>query len=109
MKRRSAFLSFTACALTAAAPLRATVTTAPTPVKTVAPAEVSGVEVVTYASGVTGIYDKSAGKMYLYDPATKKCVGVRRMTGEQGAAMELPEQVRSQMDFGNEGGESAKR
>jgi hypothetical protein len=62
--------------------------------------------VVTYASGVTGIYDKSAGKMYLYDPATKKCVGVRRMTGEE-RAIESPGPVRSQMEFGNEEGGAA--
>ena len=77
MKRRSAFLSFTACALTAASPLRAATAT---PAKTAVTTALSDVEVVTYASGLTGIYDKSAGKIYLYDPVSKKCVGVRRMT-----------------------------
>jgi len=100
MKRRSAFLSFTACALTAAAPLRAP---AATPAKPAITSDLSDIEVVNYASGLTGIFDKSAGKMYLYDSSTKKCVGVRRMTSTgEAREIEFREQVRSQIEFGNE-------
>jgi len=79
MKRRSAWLSFAACALTATAPCRATHS-----VQTVrqapAPAGFAGVQVIAYSNGQTGFFEKETGTLYLYDASLKECVGVRKIS-----------------------------
>ncbi len=88
MKRRSAWLSFAACALTAAAPCRAghtsnTSTTRQAP----APLGFAGVQVITYSNGQTGFFEKETGTLYLYDAALKNCIGVRKIS-RLGEALE---------------------
>ena len=73
MKRRSAWLSFAACALTAAAPCRASQPARP-------PLSGPGVQVIAYANGQTGFFEKATGTLYLYDASLKNCVGVRRIS-----------------------------
>lgn len=78
MKRKSVWLSFTACALTAAsvsAPARA------------AQPRLDDVQVVSYANGHTGFFEKKTGTLYIYDSAEGRCVGVRKLT-RLGEAME---------------------
>jgi hypothetical protein len=37
------------------------------------------VEVVTYASGLTGFFDRDTGTLYVYDASWDKCMAVRRV------------------------------
>lgn len=83
MKRKSAWLSFTACALTAAsvpAPRAAASVSAPQQ-------NLPEVQVVSYANGHTGFYEKKTGTLYIYDSARGQCVGVRKLT-QLGEAMQ---------------------
>ena len=108
MKRNSAWLSFTACALTAAS--AATASTVARPVSQSAPtasaatastvarslpqtpkANLSSVELVNCSGGLTGFFDKASGKVYLYDSTLKNCVAVRRVT-QLGAPLENAEE-----------------
>ena len=73
MKRRSAWLSFAACALTAAAPCRAG--QAPRPA-----ANLAGVQVIAYPDGQTGFFEKETGTLYVYDASLTNCVAVRRIS-----------------------------
>jgi hypothetical protein len=36
-------------------------------------------KIVTYASGVTGFFDPSSGKLYLYDSNLENCFAVRQL------------------------------
>ena len=100
MKRKSAWLSFTACALTAAsaatAPAAASAATAPAAVRpstqSAAKTNLSSVELVSCSGGLTGFFDKASGKVYLYDSTLKNCVGVRRVT-QLGAPLETVEET----------------
>lgn len=74
MKRRSAWLTAAACALTASMPARA----AQQPVE--APADLSKVQIVTYSSGLTGFFEPGTGKLYIYDSSLKNCVAIRQLT-----------------------------
>jgi len=78
MKRRSAWLSFAACALTAASPC-APRTAAAAPMAPAPQQDLSKVEMMSLENGVTGFLDRSSGKLYLYDAALKECVGVRQI------------------------------
>jgi hypothetical protein len=79
MKRRSAWLSFAACALTAASPCVSRATTAG--VQNSAPRpDLQKVDMVRLENGMTGFLDRRNGKLYLYDAALKECVGVRQVT-----------------------------
>jgi len=78
MKRRSAWLSFAACALTAASPCVARTATAAQKAGE-PPQDLSKVEVVRLENGFTGFLDRSSGRIYLYDAALKECVGVRQI------------------------------
>lgn len=37
------------------------------------------VEVVTYASGLTGFFDRETGVLYVYDSQWNKCMSMRRL------------------------------
>ena len=96
MKRKSAWLSFTACALTAAS--AATVPAAvrpaassPASAQSARTANLSSVELVNCSGGLTGFFDKASGKLFLYDSTLSKCVGVRRVT-QLGAPLETVEE-----------------
>jgi len=80
MKRRSAWLSFAACALTASAPCRAAEAVKP------GAADFAGVQVIAYANGETGFFEKATGTLYVYDASLKNCVAVRRV-GKLGEAL----------------------
>ncbi len=74
MKRRSAWLSFAACALTAAAPCRpgraAQAPTGATP----------EVQIVKCGDGLTGIFDRAAGRLYLCDATLQNCVAIKEVS-----------------------------
>jgi len=38
------------------------------------------VSIVTYASGLTGFFDRPTGTLYVYDANWDKCVAVRKLT-----------------------------
>lgn len=40
----------------------------------------SRLQVVTYASGLTGFFDPASGKLYLYDSNAENCFIVRQLT-----------------------------
>jgi hypothetical protein len=42
-------------------------------------AQFDRVEVVTYASGLTGFFDRDTGTLYVYDATWDKCIAVRRL------------------------------
>ncbi len=44
------------------------------------------VQIVTYASGVTGFFDRSTGRLYLYDSNLRNCVAIRQVTALGEAA-----------------------
>lgn len=77
MKRKSAWLSFTACALTAASAPHA-VRAADRGCST--QPNLADVQVVSYANGHTGFFEKKTGTLYIYDSALGQCVGVRKIT-----------------------------
>jgi len=83
MKRKSAWLSFTACALTAAS-VPASVRAAD---RTAAQPKLPDVQVVSYANGHTGFYEKKTGTLYIYDSSRGQCVGVRKIN-RLGEAMQ---------------------
>jgi len=84
MKRKSAWLSFAACALTATAPCRAAEERS---AKGTSPREFSGIQVVACENGLTGFFEQQTGKLYLYDSALEKCVAVRQVA-ELGAPLQ---------------------
>jgi hypothetical protein len=83
MKRKSAFLSFTACALMAAShPVKAAVAKSPAPpvAKTAEQADFSKVEVVPLQGGAqVALFDRATGTFYIYDSSLTKCVGIRKL------------------------------
>ena len=86
MKRKSAWLSFTACALTAASvltPLRAE-----PPTGTAAKPDFSNVQVVAFSDGNVGFFEKSTGTLYIYDSRLSACLSVRKIT-QLGENMEI--------------------
>jgi hypothetical protein len=38
------------------------------------------VQVISYASGLTGFFDQKDGSLYLYDGNAERCVFIRKMT-----------------------------
>ena len=40
----------------------------------------SKIQVVTYASGLTGFFDPNSGKLYIYDSNWDKCFCIRQLT-----------------------------
>ena len=89
MKRKSAWLSFTACALTAAS--AATGHAAGRSSQSAPNTNLASVELVNCSGGLTGFFDKASGKLYLYDSTLKHCVAVRRVT-RLGAPLENAEE-----------------
>ena len=82
MKRKSAWLSFAACALMAAHPAKAAqektapVAKAPAP----QPADFSNVQVITFADNNSiGFFDRITGILYVYDSSLTKCVTVKKL------------------------------
>jgi len=75
MKRKSVWLSFTACALTAASAPHAVRAAQP-----VAPASLADVQAVSCTGGHTGFFEAKTGTLYIYDSAQGRCVGVRKLT-----------------------------
>jgi hypothetical protein len=55
--------------------------------KGVTPGDWAHVQVVTYASGLTGFFDTRSGTLYLYDSNLDKAVFIRRIS-ELGAPLE---------------------
>ena len=47
------------------------------------------VEVVTYASGLTGFFDRDTGALYVYDSKWDKCVAVRKLTALGAPMLEV--------------------
>lgn len=45
-----------------------------------AAAPFAGVEVVSYASGLTGFFDQQTGNIYVYDSNLEECVLTRKLT-----------------------------
>lgn len=92
MKRKSAWLSFTACALTAAsAPHSARAvqqTAAPEPA-------LCDMQAVSCTGGHTGFFEAKTGTLYIYDTAQGRCVGIRKLI-RLGEAMEnIPQSLDS--------------
>jgi len=87
MKRKSAWLSFTACALTAASAPHAVRAAQP-----VALSSLTDVQAVSCAGGQTGFFEAKTGTLYIYDTAQGRCVGVRKLS-RLGEAMESVPQV----------------
>jgi hypothetical protein len=83
MKRKSAWLSFAACALMATHPVKAASekTTAATPMpKALATADFSRVEVMSLEGGNRiGFFDRGTGTLYIYNPTLTKCVGIKKL------------------------------
>jgi hypothetical protein len=48
--------------------------------------EVSRLQIVSYASGLTGFFDAASGKLYLYDSNAQNCVAIRQLV-EPGKPM----------------------
>ena len=50
------------------------------------------VEVVTYASGLTGFFDRPTGTLYVYDANWDKCVAIRKLStlGAPMASVDKP-------------------
>ena len=46
----------------------------------------SKLQVVSYASGLTGFFDAASGKLYLYDSNAQTCVAIRQLV-EPGEPM----------------------
>ncbi len=46
----------------------------------------SHIQIVSYASGLTGFFDASTGRLYLYDSEVRNCVAVRQLV-EPGEPM----------------------
>ena len=83
MKRKSAWLSFAACALMAAQPVKAAdekSAAVPGKVEALAPADFSKVQMVTFNNnnGV-GFFDRSTGMLYIYDASLTKCVTIKKL------------------------------
>ncbi len=47
----------------------------------------SHVQVITYASGLTGFFDTTSGMLYIYDSSLEKCVFIRKIN-KLGDAMQ---------------------
>ena len=83
MKRKSAWLSFTACALTAAAtlaPVQAEPAASPVPDKTVLKTDFSNVQVIAFPNGQVGLFEKSTGKLYIYNEGLTNCYIVLKIS-----------------------------
>ena len=48
----------------------------------------SRLQVITYASGLTGFFDPATGKLYVYDSSWNNCVFIRQLT-ELGEPMKM--------------------
>ena len=83
MKRKSAFLTFAACALMAAhAPAKAaaekSAPTLPASLKLPGVADFSTVQTVAVGEGV-GFFDTRTGTMYVYDPSLTQCIAIKKL------------------------------
>ena len=92
MKRRSAFLTFAACALISAHPAKAAAVKSPvaeTP--RVQPAvDFSKVQMVTLNDGKSvAFFDNATGMMYVYDPALTQCIAIKKLNTLGEPAQEI--------------------
>ena len=92
MKRRSAFLTFAACALISAHPVKAVAAKLPvaeTP--RVQPAvDFSKVQMVTLNDGKSvAFFDNATGMMYVYDPALTQCIAIKKLNTLGEPAQEI--------------------
>jgi hypothetical protein len=83
MKRKSAWLSFAACALISAHPAKAAASSklsvAETP-KIQQTVDFSKVQMVTLDDGKSvAFFDNATGMMYVYDPALTKCIAIKKL------------------------------
>ena len=46
----------------------------------------SHIQIVSYASGLTGFFDASTGRLYLYDSNAQNCIAIRQLV-EPGEPM----------------------
>jgi hypothetical protein len=79
-KINTAVLGFLAVAFLLAAFLAASHATATSGV------DLSRLQIVSYASGLTGFFDAASGKLYLYDANAQNCVAIRQLV-EPGKPM----------------------
>ena len=88
MKRRSAFLTFAACALMAAhAPAKdksPSPTASPSPtssaiLKLLAPHDFTNVQVITFKDNNVGFFDRKTGKLYIYNADLSKCLAIKQL------------------------------
>lgn len=82
MKRRSAFLTFAACALMAAHPAKAAGgKSAPASRESLqlrGVTDFSKVQIVAMGGGI-GFFDSKTGTMYIYDPSLTRCVAIKKL------------------------------
>ena len=86
MKRKSAWLSFAACALTAVTTL--TPLQAEPPAGAAAKPNFSEVQMIPFAGGKIGFFDKNTGTLYIYDSHLSICQSVYKIT-QLGEHIEL--------------------
>lgn len=81
MKRKSAWLSFAACALMAAHPAKAASEKTVGAVSAGAhPIDFSKVEVMTLKdSNGIGFFDRRTGRLYIYDSSLSKCITIKQL------------------------------
>jgi hypothetical protein len=92
MKRRSAWLSFAACALISAHPAKAAAAKSPVAeTSKVQPAvDFSKVQMITLNDGKNvAFFDNATGMMYVYDPALTKCVAIKKLNTLGEPAQEI--------------------
>ncbi len=84
MKRRSAFLTFAACALMAAhTPAKAAAEQKPAPalpgnLQSQDVTDFSKVQTVAVGEGV-GFFDAKTGTMYVYDSSLSRCIAIKKL------------------------------
>ena len=94
MKRKSAWLSVTACALTTASALAPLHAAPPEPTASDVPVlapprqDFSNLQVVPFLSGNIGFFDKGTGRLYVYDSHLGICRSVYKV-GKLGERLEL--------------------
>jgi ABC-type amino acid transport substrate-binding protein len=82
MKRRSAFLTFAACALMSAHPAKAAAVKSPAAEspKIQQAVDFSKVRMVTLNEGKSvAFFDNATGMIYIYDPALTKCIAIKKL------------------------------
>lgn len=82
MKRKSAWLSFAACALVSAHPVKAAVAekaaAVPASIQLLGITDFSKVQTVAVEGGV-GFFDSATGTMYTYDSSLTQCVSIKKL------------------------------